>query len=386
MGLSQNAGLRKRFVSKHNEALKVMPTIFSEHGYEVTVCDPPYANYQWIPDLSIYDDSPEINAYITNGYFTNKLQFQNEIEGNHRNFFCFSLMKCMPLLFQPSLYNNGMYHAQSLVQDPNQYIGQYMYNISVAEGISGGFMGAYSVLVNLPTMSIVTDEDVDTYLFLCNDITHNPMLLQTPDYVPAQTVDNEEYDAQHADRFVIDGIELQMTTGGQMNHYHANMAALIQLGEWFDFLRENGVYDQTRIIIASDHGYDVRQLEPLILDKDASSMLRKVENYYPLLMVKDFNAKGFATSNMFMTNADVPVLAMEGIIQEPVNPFTGKAIDSDEKYQHDQFITVSDWDVEDNHGNTFLPGQWATVKDDIWNRDNWSFVDEPTVLDEYSVP
>ena len=40
-------------VSKHNEALKVMPVLFDQNGYEVTVFDPTYANYQVIPDLSI---------------------------------------------------------------------------------------------------------------------------------------------------------------------------------------------------------------------------------------------------------------------------------------------------------------------------------------------
>jgi hypothetical protein len=36
--------------------------------------------------------------------------------------------------------------------------------------------------------------------------------------------------------------------------YHVAMAALLLRGKWFDFLLENGVYDNTRIIIAPDHG------------------------------------------------------------------------------------------------------------------------------------
>ena len=43
-------------VTKQNEALKVMPVLFEQNNYDVMVCDPPYAGYQWIPDLSIYDD------------------------------------------------------------------------------------------------------------------------------------------------------------------------------------------------------------------------------------------------------------------------------------------------------------------------------------------
>ncbi|MCH5351977.1 MAG: YidC/Oxa1 family membrane protein insertase, partial [Acutalibacter sp.] len=96
-------------ISKHNESLKVMPAVFSENGYEVTVCDPPYANYQGIPDLSIYDDCPGVTAYIAKGRFATSAQKLASIEQNHRNFFCFSVMKAMPLFVQPILYDKGLY-------------------------------------------------------------------------------------------------------------------------------------------------------------------------------------------------------------------------------------------------------------------------------------
>ena len=40
---------------KQDEALKVLPVLFDRNGYDVTVCDPPYAGYSWTPDLSIYE-------------------------------------------------------------------------------------------------------------------------------------------------------------------------------------------------------------------------------------------------------------------------------------------------------------------------------------------
>lgn len=64
--------------------------------------------------------------------------------------------------------------------------------------------------------------------------------------------------------------------------------------------------------------------------------------YFPLLMIKDFNSKGFSTYDDFMTNADVPVLAMNGLIDNPVNPFTGKVINSDEKTAHKKYLIRSD--------------------------------------------
>ena len=115
--------------------------------------------------------------------------------------------------------------------------------------------------------------------------------------------------------------------------------------------------------------------------------LKDVESYFPLLMVKDFDAKKFTTSYEFMTNADVPSLAMSGLIDNPKNPFTGKIINSEEKSAHDQFIIMSnDLDISVNNGNTFLPAGWISVKENIWDKDNWKFYDEKTVLKEHVMP
>ena len=56
-------------VEKQNEALLTMPIIFSNNGWNVSVVDPPYANYKWIPDLSIYDKYENIHAYHMSGVF-----------------------------------------------------------------------------------------------------------------------------------------------------------------------------------------------------------------------------------------------------------------------------------------------------------------------------
>lgn len=46
-------------LNKRNEALKVMPVLFDEKDFVVTVPDPVYANCRWIPDLSIDDQYPD---------------------------------------------------------------------------------------------------------------------------------------------------------------------------------------------------------------------------------------------------------------------------------------------------------------------------------------
>ena len=94
-------------------------------------------------------------------------------------------------------------------------------------------------------------------------------------------------------------------------------------------------------------------------------------------MVKDFNSKDFTTSNEFMTNADVPSLAVRDLIESPVNPYTGKIISSEEKYLHPQFVTSSNkWDANENNGTTFdtSDGHWYSVHDDIFKEENWELI------------
>ena len=38
------------------------------------------------------------------------------------------------------------------------------------------------------------------------------------------------------------------------------------------------------------------------------------------------------------------------------------------------------------NGNTFLPSRWASVKDDLWNKENWTFYESQTVLKEHKAP
>ena len=371
---------------KHDEALKVMPVLFLEEGYEVTVCDPPLANYQWFPDLSIYDDYPEISTCVTSGIFTSAEEKAAVIENNHRNFFCFSIMKTMPLIAQPTLYNGGRYNNTDLKKSNREYVGQVQQNVSVAEGLERAYVEPFAVLENLSTMSQITDEQKNTFMFLYNDAPHGPTLLQTPDYRATTEVDNREYDAENTERFTVNGQTLRVENGQQMSHYHANMGVMLEMGKWMDYLKENGVYDNTRIILVADHGYPLDMLEALELDSNASNTTN-ADAFFPLLMMKDFDSTGFVESDAFMTNADVPFLAVGGLIENPVNPFTGKPITVDEKTAHDQLIIASrDVPMQACTGETFQPVYWASVKDSIWEKENWSFSSERIVLTEHKIP
>lgn len=366
-----NSRKNEKLVDKHNEALKVMPSVFTNNGYDVTVCNPNYANYQWIPDLSIYDDLENVKAYNTGNLFIDVDTKENIINNNRRNFFMYSIMKSAPIITQRTIYNHGEYFG---------YTNGQSYNGVTAVGVEYNFLSDYSVLKNLPSLTSISSNQTGNVLIMTNDATHEMQMLQEPDYIPLNKVDNKEY-YESLDRFTLNERTLKVDNISQIMSYQCNMAAIIQISNWLDYLREIDVYDNTKIILVSDHGFELNQINELILDENGANT-NDMERFTPLLMVKDFNSSDeFCISDEFMTNADVPTMAFDGIIKNPINPYTNKNINNAEKYAHKQYIISSyDWTVTTNNGNQFFPADWYSVHDSIWNKDNWELVATESVL------
>lgn len=206
---------------KHNESLKVLPRLFSENDYTVTVCDPPLANYQWVPDLSIFDDLEGVKAYNT----------INAYEGQ----------------------GNTEYSA---------------------------FKKNYFVLENLSKFTNA-DSEKGAYISFDNEATHRYCYLELPYYTlpENETVNAYEYNwtktSSQGESITISSVLIQQ-------HYCVNAASLRALGEWFRTLRRLGVYDNTRIIIVADHGYGVRLDSNLIyngFDTEYYNPLLLVKDY-----------------------------------------------------------------------------------------------------------
>ena len=370
----------RSLVDKHNEALKVMPVIFSDNGYNVTVIDPSYANYQEIPDLSIYDGYPKINSYLALGKYSFFAGSSDSKDSDslkrtlNRNFFCFSLMKTAPVILQETLYDGGLYNESGNSDGKSGAITassliQYVSGTSKSRGYLKSFIENFAVLLNLDEMTTISDGSDNNFLMMANEATHSACLLQQPDYVPQLYVDNTAYDVDMESRYTVDGVTMNMSDQYRVIHYHANIATFIQLGKWFDYLRENGVYDNTRIILVSDHARGLGQFDITCEGQD-------MEFYFPLLMVKDFDSKGFTVNTESMTNADTPAIATKGLIDNPTNPFTGNPINSEPKFGI-RYIYYTDFiSAADNSGNTFENGRWYSLDGDPHDPKSWKYIGE----------
>lgn len=366
---------------KHDEALLTMPILFSDAGYDVTVMDPPNAGYCLIPDLSIYDPYPNIKAYNTEqGLFRDSNESDQDLERTwRRNFFGYSIMKVSPLFFQSAVYTDGTYFEPINTVMTMDNVGENKGHFVVSSAHMNYFCDSYNVLCELPSMTELSEDSEYNFFLIQNGTTHNIMPLKEPEYEPAYEFDNTEFDNAHMDRFTYNGRTISMVENYQLVHYQCNMAAFIQLGEWMDYLREIGVYDNTRIIIVSDHGWPTGQFDDMLfLDGESFDTTYNSEDamgYNPVLFYKDFGSnEPFTTDYTFMTNADTPYLAMNGIMDNPLNPFTFRPVFYPDAKNSDLHIMYTDiWQLDGNTEKQFSYTIWYSLSNqNIFDKNNWS--------------
>ena len=368
-----NARATEPLVDKQNEALKVMPSVFVKEGWDCTFINPTYAGYSWIPDLTVFKDFEGLKAYNTGYHYLPDLpeKCANLEAVLCRNLYCYSLFKSAPVAIQPVLYDGGRYNMTGSITKEESSAFQIVDGTSRALGHYLSFEAEYYALKSMDKMTKIT-ENGNNMVIMSNKSTHDMSMLSEPDYVPKYYVDNTEYDKTHTDRFTVDGKTLRMETTAHYVFYEMNTAALMSVGKWLDHLKEQGVYDNTRIIIVADHGYGNGQFDELIFNNEDTKF--DAQGYIPLMMYKDFGSHGFKVSDEFMTNADTPALAAQGLIKDPVNPFTGKSL-SDPNYKKgpQKVIFSTGWDVLTNGTNTFDKSQWYSVSENVWDRSKWKY-------------
>ncbi|WP_288680825.1 YidC/Oxa1 family membrane protein insertase [uncultured Brachyspira sp.] len=325
----------------HNEALLTIPLTLEKYGYKSTMLHLPYANFQAYSDLSIFKNYTNINAYDNNSiyeYSINKyLNIQTNDYANNNSFnkkiMRFSIFRMLPINLRYDFYDDK---------------GWFNPNLNINSSIF-----TYAML-NYTKDFININENGNYYNVIHNDITHEPFYFSS-DFLPhmeLKGVDKKYLDIYKDNFSVI--------------HFYANVASINCITNFITYLKENDIYDNTKIIIVSDHG---RSVNTKIFDKDMG-----FANWYnALLMYKDFNSKGeIKIDTNFMTIADTPYLATKHIpnIQ---NPFNNKLITNDYKTNGAYIINFSGatWVIDNQFSNAYNINYYYHVKDNIFDINNW---------------
>ncbi|MGP1593867.1 MAG: membrane protein insertase YidC [Treponema sp.] len=326
----------------YNESLCVMPRLFSESGWNTVITDASLANHSWIPDNSIFEPYKGVKALNMEGKYVrewvqkHKLQVQNNVlpfSETLRNTIRFSFIKASPYFLRRRLYNKGRY-LQS----------------------SASVYGLFDFIAKAAPLEFI-EHDINTqakkncFNLIVNNLSHTPLSAQQ-----ARLFCNETFVKKCEERCIN-----EVT----LNHYISDAYLFETIGDMLGVLKENQVYDNTRIIFVADHGYGNFILKNAPFNTDFKNKQLQQSYYMPILMMKDFYAEGaLALDATFMTNADVPILAVGGLenVAPPIkNPFTGKSFL--EMQQKDSIViaNILDDDVLNIHlkeNNIFVESNW----------------------------
>ena len=349
--------LNKRYsellVDKHNEALSVLPKLFSENGWNVSFTDPPWLNYSWIPDLSVFDKYDMIAQNIDyQGKYSQSLlkslkfsQNNANLSAIHRNMLYFSFFRIFPSEIRRVFYSSGNY--------ANSKLPQY---------ITMAFIDSYSALQNIKE-EVEFVEDKNCINIIVNNITHEP---------PKQSdikILQKEFLIPLADKYCLNEYTAE--------HFYANYLAHEECAKFFRFLKENNCYDNSRIIIAGDHGRYSMKTRDMSFLKDFAGTEFRPEELIPLMMMKDFNSDGnLKIDNTFMTLADIPFLTVKDLDEKlQINPFTGILFKDSQLKSPAKIMIGGGWQADKELEMTKFKADekdWAFVKDDVYKPENWS--------------
>ena len=322
-----------------NEALLMIPKILSEYGYNSVSVAPPYANM--VGDLSIFNTNDNIKAFHNFNIQKELEKYLYDINGNKNIalesyndiLIRFSIFKSMPVMFRHYFYSDGdwFYPFKFFI---NNSIVPYVELLSITNKINFNDYGNY-------------------YNMVCNLTTHNINYYDS-NYTP------QLYQSTP------DSYELNIFKDDLSSRvYYANMAAIKLIINFINYLKDNNVYDNTKIILVSDHGYFVYHNT-----EDFYGDVKFINTYNSILLYKDFNSRGELKNNSnFMTIADTPYLTIKHI-SNAVNPYTKKIITSDIKTNGVYMLELNDLNFN-FYEKRYHFNNYYYVKDDIFNTNNW---------------
>jgi len=240
--------------------------------------------------------------------------------------------------------------------------GHYAANIGIA-GEKEAFARAYKALTKLND-EVNFIQDGNCLNLIVNNTTHEPI--------------DSEYIKTINKPFLIPSAQKYCRNEYTENHFYVNYLTHEKLAEFFAFLKAHDCYDNSRIIIVSDHGrLDIKTTTmPFLADFKQTAF--EPERYIPLMMVKDFNSNGtLKKDDTFMTLADTPILVTEALPSElQINPFSGKSFKETQDKAVVKIMNSVAWDAAQQKDLTqFVKTQdlWAYVHDDVYNPNNWTW-------------
>lgn len=335
------------------KAYRFYPGFFGGQSFAIAFADP---SYLWATDLETDKDiivgkSKDFVPYWLchekkenlGGILITPAQYS-------RIFSAIGVFKGSPFLLKPKIYRKGRWLKMNSL------------NVKVRHAVEN-----LALLDSVPDLSN-TDSPQKTFKYICSEITHLPWCIDSSGKISRKVVSDIPLYKSYPG--------LNMMFYNPSLPYYTYVRTLRILGKWFKWMKKAGIYDNTRIIVVSDHGYS--GIDPMfgdykvIRDKNGK-LVETTGRVHPLLLVKNFKSRGpVKRSDRFMTNSDTPAIASTGIASS--NPFPDPfALKAERKKLVVNFVPSRP--VENDKYTYKIMGQYR-VKDSIFNKSNWAIINK----------
>jgi membrane protein insertase Oxa1/YidC/SpoIIIJ len=344
---------------KFTQALALLPGNFGEHGYLLSFVNPLYDLDMRVFEKYSGGHSMEFLGREDLGVLTHHWSKKigvgfDEHSPARLNFsslmLSIALFKAVPHALKPKVYNNGNWRFGTV---------QNVFGANFAETLY------QSALLGLLSSSVNTHAAGPTFKVFYSMLPHSTWHLPKDGLIPVE----DPYPETQGQFYLVDGIIPE--------HFYAEVHIMDMLTDFFDKLRQQNVFNNTMILLVSDHcNADSRMLNTA-LGFDPWGKITgfgdRATTLFPgrphaLMMVKPLNADApFQISNALMTTADVPALVCQVLGGCPgiTFPYTGP----DRERFH---FFGADWrQIEVKGKKLYDPYKKAIIRGSMFKKENW---------------
>lgn len=342
---------------KVSDAYKIYVENFSAKNYNVLYSDPFWFGFSRKGDCELFNGLYEksgqgrcihsIGKQISDK--KSRVREGSELSlfaGLFKQYGAITIFKISPQSLKKPIYGDGEWMGVSYIWKKKE--DKYLNNYFSLDGL-GDFSAA--------------DSKRDTFTFITNELTRAPLFLGK-DCLPDHrlSVGDERF------RVLLDRFRTSDTTA----IYLTTKCTLQALGKYMEWFKANGLYDNTMIAIASDHGWVSHN--PILANVPDQVRYSMFQSF---LLFKDFGAPHRAIEDLkeskeFIANANVPGMLCEHI-GGCLDKTTGKTIKKS-TLEGSVLLHETPWQPSGQKPSMYVVEALYRVKLDITKPENWEVV------------
>ncbi|MDR1995200.1 sulfatase-like hydrolase/transferase [Azonexus sp.] len=338
---------------KVSDAYRIFVDNFSRHDYTVLYSDPLWFGFQRKGDCELFNDQYEKDGKGRCIHSIGKLIGDKKERVQDRRqvflelakqYLAIALYKIAPTSLRSQIYDGGNWLGLSYA--PTKKETKYLDN--------------YFSLDSLADLSD-TSATRNTFTFLANELTRATLFVK-PDCLPeaSQSTEDPAIKALVTHYGAAETAAIYQTTG----------CAVQALGRYMEWMKEKGIYDNTMIVIVSDHGWTSKN--PLLKNVKDQTRFSMFQSF---LMVKPFATanRPLRESKEFISSANVPGMLCD-LLGGCLDQATGKTI-RHMPLTDPVTLFETPWQPSGQNSDTYVVDAMYQVSGDITNSDSWQYLE-----------